>query len=113
VVVGQGQVADIFSREREKLGWALGIFSLSRMTAAMCGPMLGGVICKLLGWRYTFWLCAVGDAICFTISVVYVPETLLTPRAKRPTLKWNFPLKPLGERALHVLVVCIMCAVNL
>jgi predicted MFS family arabinose efflux permease len=90
-------VADIFSREREKLGWALGIFSLSRM----------------LGWRYTFWLCAVGDAICFTISVVYVPETLLTPRAKRPTLKWNFPLKPLGERALHFLVVCIMCAVNL
>ena len=50
VIVGQGLIGDVFPRE--ELGKALALFSLSRMTAALCGPVVGGVVCQLFGWRY-------------------------------------------------------------
>lgn len=40
LIVGQAQVGDIFPRE--ELSEALAFFSLSRMFAAMVGPLVGG-----------------------------------------------------------------------
>ena len=65
-------------------GKALGVFSLSRMTAALCGPMIGGVLCQFFGWRSTFWFCAIGDSICFLISLLTVSETLRLPTDGQP-----------------------------
>jgi Na+/melibiose symporter-like transporter len=119
LVLGQAQVGDIYPREQ--LGQALAVtdrpaqltktpraqltkmprfgqvFSLSRMSAALFGPVVGGVICQFFGWRSTFWACAGLDIILATICFFYVPETLLTPESERPSISWTIPFRPLGE----------------
>jgi DHA1 family bicyclomycin/chloramphenicol resistance-like MFS transporter len=49
LIVGQAQVGDVFPRD--ELSEALAFFSLSRMFAAMVGPLAGGLLCELFGWR--------------------------------------------------------------
>jgi predicted MFS family arabinose efflux permease len=75
--VGQAQVGDVFTRD--ELSEALAFFSLSRMFAAMVGPLAGGLLCELFGWRSTFWFCACVDAVLLVLSFIYVPETLAIP----------------------------------
>ena len=67
------------------------------MSAALFGPVVGGVICQFFGWRSTFWACAGLDVILATICFFHVPETLLTPESERPSISWTIPFRPLGE----------------
>jgi multidrug resistance protein len=112
LVLGQGQVGDIYPRAQ--LGKALAFFSLSRMSAALFGPVVGGVICQFFGWRATFWTCAGLDMILATICFFYVPETLLTPQSERPSVSWTIPFRPLAEigRDRSVGFLCFLGALN-
>jgi predicted MFS family arabinose efflux permease len=100
------QVGDIFPRE--ELGKALAFFSLSRMSASLFGPVLGGVVCEFFGWRATFWLVAMLDTLLAATCYFYVPETLLTPRESRPQLGWSIPFRPLLEIG-HDRSIGLMC----
>lgn len=109
LVVGQAQVGDVFGSS-EALGWAMGVYSLSRMSAALCGPIIGGVICKYFGWRATYVFGAALDVIFLVLSVIYIPETLNTPHEERPKLSWTSPFKPL--RAMNDMSIGILCLAN-
>ena len=111
LIVGQAQVGDVF--ERDELSEAMAFFSLSRMFAVLAGPLIGGLLCELFGWRSTFWFCAIFDAILAFISFFYVPETLTTPISERPVLTLSSPLKPLLElRHTSVGMLCVLSGVN-
>jgi predicted MFS family arabinose efflux permease len=106
------QVGDIYPRDQ--LGKALSWFSLSRMFAALGGPVVGGFICQFFGWRSTFLLCAILDTILATVCYFHVPETLLTPKESRPQLAWSIPIRPLAEivKDRSVGLVCFLGALN-
>ena len=111
LIVGQAQVGDIFNRE--ELSEALAFFSLSRMFAAMLGPLVGGLLCEIWGWRSTFWACALVDGVLAVISFFYVPETLTTPMDERPKLTLFSPFKPLAElKHKSVGLLCVLSGVN-
>ena len=111
LIVGQAQVGDVFSRL--ELSEALAFFSLSRMFAAMVGPVAGGLLCELFGWRSTFWFCAVVDGILLVLSFFYVPETLRVPKNMRPELDWKTPLRPLAElKRKEVGLMCLLSGAN-
>ena len=70
-------------------------------------------MCRLLGWRWTFWFCAAADAVLFIGSIVYVPETLAIPPEARPKLKLTSMFKPLTElRHKEVGLMCLLGGVN-
>eukprot|EP01047_Picozoa_sp_COSAG01_P001385 COSAG01_NODE_31_length_35900_cov_44.332169_20_plen_211_part_00 len=112
VIVGQGQIGDRFPREQ--LGKALAMFSISRMTAALFGPVVGGVICEFFGWRYCFFGTACVDTIIMVSACIYIPETLLTPLDERPHLSLLFPLRPLGAMfsSRTTGIICLLCGFN-
>lgn len=112
LVLGQAQVGDIYPQEQ--LGKALAFFSLSRMSAALFGPVVGGVICQYFGWRATFWTCAGLDIILAIVCFFHVPETLLTPQSERPSVSITMPFRPLAEigRDRSVGFLCFLGALN-
>ena len=111
LVVGQAQVADSFPRS--ELSEALAIFSLSRTFAAMVGPVLGGLLCELFDWRATFWACAIMDSGLFLASLIYVPETLVTPKESRPKFTVFSVFQPLKElRNKSVGLLCLLSGAN-
>ena len=111
LIVGQAQVGDVFTRD--ELSEALAFFSLSRMFAAMVGPLAGGLLCELFGWRSTFWFCACVDAVLLVLSFIYVPETLAIPVEARPKLTLCTPFIPLKElRHKEVGLMCLLSGAN-
>ena len=70
-------------------------------------------MCRLLGWRWTFWFCAAADAVLFVGSIIYVPETLAIPPEARPKLKLTSMFKPLTElQHKEVGLMCLLGGVN-
>lgn len=111
LIVGQAQVGDVFPRL--ELSEALAFFSLSRMFAAMVGPLVGGLLCELFGWRSTFWFCAIVDGVLLALSFIHVPETLKVPKEMRPELNWKTPLRPLAElKHKEVGLMCLLSGAN-
>lgn len=58
------------------IGLWSGVFGL----ATACGPILGGVLVDLLGWRSVFWVNVPVGAIAFVLAGRYLPES----RAPQP-----------------------------
>ena len=108
LIIGQAQVGDVFSRD--DLSEAMALFALSRTFAVMVGPLGGGLLCELIGWRSTFWACAIIDALLFVISFVYIPETITTLPEDRKKLTFCLPFRPLVE--LKYRSVGMLCLVN-
>ena len=77
------------------------------------GPLIGGVLCELFGWRSTFWFCAIVDGMLFVISLFYVPETITTPVERRPVFNFKSPFVPLTElKNKEVGLLCLLGGVN-
>ena len=89
MVVGQAQIGDIFGRN--ELSGALASFSIARNVGVMSGPLAGGIMCQLLGWRSTFWSLAIVDSILLLLTIFQVPETLQTPKESRPEFNFWLP----------------------
>ena len=77
------------------------------------GPLIGGVLCELFGWRSTFWFCAIVDGMLFVISLFYVPETITTPVERRPVFNFKSPFVPLTElKNKEVGLLCLLGGVR-
>lgn len=59
---------------REKSGQVLGILSTGAVTGSLLGPLVGGVIASLVGYRYTFFITGSILFIVFILSLIFVHE---------------------------------------
>jgi Bcr/CflA subfamily drug resistance transporter len=66
------------SREREAAS-LIGYVAMAWAVAPMLGPMLGGVLDELFGWRASFWAFVVLGVAVLALCWVDLPETNKTP----------------------------------
>jgi multidrug resistance protein len=61
ITIGSGTIADIMPRE--KRGKAVSIWSVGTILGPMVGPIIGGYVAQVAGWRWMFW--AISMAVGF------------------------------------------------
>jgi EmrB/QacA subfamily drug resistance transporter len=81
---------------------AIGIWSAVFGLAAACGPVLGGVLVDLVGWRSVFWVNLPVGAAAFVAAKRYLPES----RAAHPRR-----FDPLGQLLVLVGLATLTYAV--
>ncbi len=59
---------------KEKLPWALGIFQASMVMGVMFGPLAGGVIADLFGYRMPFLIFGIVTILCLIGAFVCLPN---------------------------------------
>lgn len=73
LVIGQGIVADIFPVINR--GSATGIFFVPFLIGPVIGPLIGGGLSDVFGWRSTFICLAILSFVVFIVIILIVPET--------------------------------------
>jgi len=53
ITIGSGTIADLMPRE--KRGKAVSIWSVGTILGPMVGPIIGGYVTDIAGWRWIFW----------------------------------------------------------
>lgn len=53
ITIGSGTIADIIPRE--KRGKAVSVWSVGTIFGPMVGPVIGGYVTGVAGWRWIFW----------------------------------------------------------
>jgi multidrug resistance protein len=53
ITVGSGTIADMMPREER--GKAISIWSVGTILGPMVGPIIGGYVAEVAGWRWMFW----------------------------------------------------------
>lgn len=57
ITIGSGTIADIMPRE--KRGKAVSIWSVGTILGPMVGPIIGGYVAQVAGWRWMFWIVSI------------------------------------------------------
>ena len=57
ITIGPGTIADIMPRE--KRGKAISIWSVGTILGPMIGPIIGGYVAEVAGWRWIFWVISI------------------------------------------------------
>jgi EmrB/QacA subfamily drug resistance transporter len=81
---------------------AIGVWSGVFGLAAACGPILGGVLVDLLGWRSVFWVNVPVGVAAFVLAGRYLPES----RAPHPRR-----FDPLGQLLILVALASLTYAI--
>ncbi|MEM7669112.1 MAG: multidrug effflux MFS transporter [Pseudomonadota bacterium] len=61
---------------QRKAAGLIGYISMAMAIAPMLGPMLGGLLDTMFGWRANFWFYAVSGLVLFTLCWIDLGETL-------------------------------------
>jgi multidrug resistance protein len=72
-VVGQSLIADIYTEETR--GSAAGLFFLPFNVAPIIGPLIGGPLSSVFGWRSTFVFLAIYTFFAIIALLILLPET--------------------------------------
>jgi EmrB/QacA subfamily drug resistance transporter len=83
----------------EQRGWAIGIVSTGGTVFLALGPLIGGGIVELAGWRWIFLINVVPITAIIAIALRWFPETKATVK------------EPLDKKGLALLVVGLVCVV--
>jgi len=91
----------------DKVGYALGLLHMAIFIGASVGPMAGGIIADMFGYRVTFFITAGFLALAGTVVTAFVHENFVPVPVKGGILKAIIPdFSPLRKsRELLVLVV--------
>lgn len=86
IAIGSGTVADVMPRARR--GRAVAVWSVGTILGPMVGPILGGYVADVAGWRWMFWILAivvgaVAVAAYFVLAETYAPVLLERKAARR------------------------------
>jgi multidrug resistance protein len=57
IAIGPGSIADMM--QREERGKAVSIWAVGTILGPMIGPIIGGYVTKVLGWRWMFWVISI------------------------------------------------------
>jgi EmrB/QacA subfamily drug resistance transporter len=89
--------------ERHERARALGVWAAISGLALAMGPVLGGVLVAIGGWRYVFWFNLLAGAVLLAVCAATVPESA-DPRPGRPDIA-GYVLAPLALAALVFAVI--------
>ncbi|KAM3083071.1 hypothetical protein ACMFMF_002721 [Clarireedia jacksonii] len=85
ISIGSGTIADIMPRE--KRGKAVSIWSVGTVLGPMIGPIIGGYVTEIAGWRWMFWAISTVIGVVTIVAFVFLRETcpavLLERKAER------------------------------
>ncbi|KAH6643449.1 major facilitator superfamily domain-containing protein [Truncatella angustata] len=73
ISIGSGSIADMMPRE--KRGLAVSIWSIGTILGPMVGPIIGGYVTEVAGWRWMFWVIAIAVGIVAIFTFVVLKET--------------------------------------
>ncbi|KAG6002229.1 hypothetical protein E4U21_003320 [Claviceps maximensis] len=71
--IGGATVADMFAQEER--GFAMAVWTFGPLLGPAVGPVVGGYLTQNKGWRWVFWVVAVGSALFTVIFFLVVRET--------------------------------------
>ncbi|KAH9427881.1 hypothetical protein MCOR27_002314 [Pyricularia oryzae] len=85
ITIGSGTIADLMPREQR--GRAVSIWSVGTILGPMVGPIIGGYVADVLGWRWMFWIMAIVVGLVsifafFVLEETYAPVLLERKAAK-------------------------------
>lgn len=89
--------------ERASRARAIGLWAGVSGLALALGPVIGGLLVSLSGWRTVFWFNVVLGAAAFAACTATVPESV-DPRSRRPDLAGQ----ALGAAALALLTLALI-----
>ena len=70
-------ILDVFPRER--VGFALGWWSVGVMFGAIVGPTLGGALTEYMSWRWVFYVNLPMGLLALVMIAIFLPETERDP----------------------------------
>ena len=73
LAIGAGSIADMFPQERRGMG--MSIFALGPLLGPVIGPVAGGYLAQDEGWRWVFWVIAIGSGAITVASFIFMKET--------------------------------------
>jgi MFS family permease len=77
---------------KNRSAWALGKLSIGSLSGSLAGPLIGGVLPKLMGLRETFWMTGATIFVAFLLTAFVIRED----RSLRPRRE-NGRLPPLAS----------------
>ncbi|KAH8897282.1 MFS general substrate transporter, partial [Thozetella sp. PMI_491] len=94
ITIGSGTIADLMPRE--KRGKAVSIWSVGTILGPMVGPIIGGYLAEVSGWRSIFWAVSVPIGVVTIVAFAVLRETyppvLLERKAARLRKETGNPL---------------------
>ncbi|KAM7219517.1 Major facilitator superfamily domain containing protein [Rhypophila decipiens] len=73
ITIGSGTIADIMPREER--GRAVSIWAVGTIMGPAIGPVIGGWLTDMVGWRWMFWIISIVIAIVSTLAFLILKET--------------------------------------
>lgn len=95
------------SAPQEKTGMTLGTLHSSLVSGMVIGPMLGGILADLFGYRYVFFITSALFLVSTIIVFITVKEDFKKSSGIKPSFKKNI-LFLMGSARLRVLIIIIV-----
>lgn len=99
---------------KERVGYALGILQSGAVAGAICGPLLGGLMADLFGYRAVFFMTGAGILIAALVALFFVKEDF-TPNKNEEKTNTFGDFKTVTSRkpvlSLYVVVFLIQLAI--
>ncbi|KAH8595870.1 major facilitator superfamily domain-containing protein [Bisporella sp. PMI_857] len=73
ITIGSGTIADIMPRD--KRGKAVSIWSVGTILGPMVGPIIGGYVAEVAGWRWMFWVISIAIGVVTIFAFLVLRET--------------------------------------
>lgn len=73
LAVAGGTIHDLF--DRAQLQHPISVFSVSPFIGPSLGPLIGGLICSYLDWRWTYYVLIIWSFVLWLAIIFLVPET--------------------------------------
>jgi multidrug resistance protein len=71
--IGGGSIADMIPQERRAS--VIAGYSIGALFAPIAGPVVGGLLAHVVGWRWSFWLLAIAGVVFSVLQLVVLRET--------------------------------------
>ncbi|KAL4882671.1 major facilitator superfamily domain-containing protein [Aspergillus karnatakaensis] len=85
LTIGAGSLADMIPAE--KRGLAMGAWMLGPVLGPVIGPIAGAYLTQSAGWRWNFWVLAIGAGVVTVLTPVFLRESYAYTILQRKTLR--------------------------
>jgi MFS family permease len=96
IAIGSGVISDITTRADR--GGLMGIFQAGLLVPVAIGPVIGGALAGVLGWRAIFCFLTIYSGVFLVLLLLLLPETLRSIVANGSRL----PSNPMGKYPLFI-----------
>ncbi|KAK3308171.1 major facilitator superfamily domain-containing protein [Chaetomium strumarium] len=87
ITIGSGTIADLMPRE--KRGKAVSIWSVGTILGPMVGPIIGGYVTEVAGWRWIFWVVSIAIGLITIFAFIVLRETYPAVLLERKAARLN------------------------